>query len=167
MSEHKSSSQLSRSGFVKLVTGFLGSVMAAAIGLPAIAYLISPGLSVKETESWIPLGPLKNYPIGAPKLFNFTRSQVNGWEKTVLSYGVFVVRQDETQLLVLSNICTHLACRVSWHPDIQNYVSPCHNGHFDMVGNVISGPPPRPLDEFVTKIEDGNLFIQYPPYKRS
>ncbi len=167
MSEHKSSSQISRSDFVKLVTAAAGPVMAAAIGLPAIDYLVSPALSVKETEAWIPLGPLKDYPIGAPKLFNFTRSQINGWEKTVLSYGVFVVRPDETQLLVLSNICTHLACRVSWHPDIQNYVSPCHNGHFDMVGNVISGPPPRPLDEFITKIEDGNLFIKYPPYKRS
>lgn len=167
MSEHKSSSQLSRSGFVKLVTATLGSIMATAIGIPAIGYLISPALGVKDSETWIPLGPLKNYPIGAPKLFNFTRSQVNGWEKTVLSYGVFVVRQDEAQLLVLSNICTHLACRVSWHTDLQHYVSPCHNGHFDIVGNVLSGPPPRPLDEFVTKIEDGNLFIQYPPYKRS
>lgn len=163
----RSSSQLSRSGFVKLVTVAAGTVMAAVIGLPALEYLISPALRVKESEAWIPLGPLKDYPIGTPKLFNFTRSQINGWEKTVLSYGVFVVRPDETQLLVLSNICTHLACRVSWHTDLQHYVSPCHNGHFDMVGKVLSGPPPRPLDEFVTKIEDGNLFIQYPPYKRS
>src|SRR4030067_627717 len=79
----------------------------------------------------------------------------------------FVIRKDENQVIVVSNICTHLGCRVSWHSDLQHYVSPCHNGHFDLIGNVISGPPPRPLDEFVTKIEDGNLVIQYPPYKRS
>jgi menaquinol-cytochrome c reductase iron-sulfur subunit len=167
MSKLSSPSQLSRRDFVKGVTVITGALMGLGLGVPALDYIISPGLNVKETESWIPLGPLKNYPIGAPKLFNFTRSQINGWEKTVLSYGVFVVRLDETQLMVLSNICTHLACRVSWHTDLQHYVSPCHNGHFDMVGKVLSGPPPRPLDEFVTKIEDGNLFIQYPPYKRS
>ena len=38
--------------------------------------------------------------------------------------------------------------------------------HFDILGNVISGPPPRPLDEFVTKIEGGELFVQLPPIKR-
>jgi len=162
-----SSSQLSRSGFVKSVTVFVGSLIGAGLGLPAVGYLISPALSVKETEAWIPLGPLTNYEVGVPKLFNFTRSQINGWEKTILSYGVFVIRKDESQVLVLSNICTHLACRVSWHPDVEHYISPCHDGHFDIDGNVLSGPPPRPLDEFVTKIEDDNLFIQYPPFKRS
>ena len=67
---------------------------------------------------------------------------------------------------MLSNVCTHLGCRVTWHPDIQHFVSPCHDGHFDLTGKNISGPPPRPLDEFVTKIENGKLFIQLPAYKR-
>jgi Rieske Fe-S protein len=35
------------------------------------------------------------------------------------------------------------------------------------VGNVVSGPPPRPLDEFVTKIDNGNLFVMLPPFKRT
>ena len=141
--------------------------MGAVIGLPAIAYIVSPTLRIKEVEAWIALGSLGDYPIGIPTPFSFTLSKVNGWEKTVNSYGVFVIRKDENQVIVISNICTHLGCRVSWHSELQHYVSPCHNGHFDMIGNVISGPPPRPLDEFVTKIEDGNLVIQYPPYKRS
>jgi menaquinol-cytochrome c reductase iron-sulfur subunit len=167
MRKSLSSNQVTRRDFVKVVTIFLGTLMGAVVGLPAIGYLISPAFHVKETEAWIPLGPLKDYPIRAPKAFSFTRSQVNGWEKTVNSYGVFVIRKDDTQVMVLSNICTHLSCRVSWHADLQHFVSPCHNGHFDMLGKVVSGPPPRPLDEFNTKIENGNLFIQYPPYNRS
>ena len=141
--------------------------MGAMIGLPAISFIISPAQRAKEEEAWVPCGPLDRYPIGVPKPFSFTRSKVNGWEKTVNSYGVFVIRKDENQVLVVSNICTHLGCRVTWHPDLQHYVSPCHNGHFDMLGNVLSGPPPRPLDEFATKLENGNLFIQFPPFKRS
>jgi Rieske Fe-S protein len=167
MNKPSSPHQISRRDFVKVVTAFLGSVMGSVIGLPALGYLIAPATRTRENAAWIPLGPLQDYPIGVPKPFNFNRSQVNGWEKTVNSYGVFVIRKDENQVMVLSNICTHLACRVSWHPDIEHYVSPCHNGHFDVVGNVVSGPPPRPLDEFTTKIENGNLYIQYPPYKRS
>lgn len=163
----RSSGQLSRRDFVKGVTLITSTLIGAGFGIPALGYLISPGLNVKESESWVPVGPLKNYEVGIPKLFNFTRSQVNGWEKTVLSFGAFVIRKDENQVLVLSNICTHLACRVSWHPDVEHYISPCHNGHFDIYGNVISGPPPRPLDEFQTKIEDDNLYILFPPFKRS
>ena len=167
MSKTHSPYKITRREFVSLMVAVLSSLTGTILGLPAIAYLISPALRVKQKEAWIPLGPLESYPVGEPKPFSFTRSQVNGWEKTVNSNGVFVVRLSETEVIVLSNICTHLACRVSWHPDIQHYVSPCHNGHFDMLGNVISGPPPRPLDEYTTKIVDSNLYILYPPYKRS
>jgi Rieske Fe-S protein len=167
MGETSTPYKMTRGEFVRTMTVFLSSVMGVVIVLPAISYLISPGVRAKESEAWVPLGPLENYPVGSPKSFSFTRSKVNGWEKTVNSYGVFVIRKEETQVMVLSNICTHLACRVSWHPDLGHYVSPCHNGHFDMLGNVVSGPPPRPLDEFTTKIENGNLFILFPPNKRS
>jgi len=36
------------------------------------------------------------------------------------------------------------------------------NGVFDKRGFVVSGPPPRPLDVFETKIENGELSILLP-----
>lgn len=167
MSKSPASPEISRRDFVNAVIISIGALMGVVIGIPAVGYLIGPALNVKKNEAWVPLGPLVDYPIGTPTFFSFTRSQVNGWEKTVNSYGVFVVRKDDTHVQVLSNICTHLGCRVSWHTDLQHYVSPCHNGHFDIIGNVVSGPPPRPLDEFTTKIEAGSLYILYPPFERS
>lgn len=160
------SPHMSRSDFVKLATTFIASIMSAVIGFPAVGYLLSPAMHKFEKSEWIPLGKLENYPLGIPTRFNFTRTTINGWEKTVNSYGVFVLRQTDQQVRVFSNICTHLGCRVSWHPDLQHYVSPCHNGHFDIVGNVVSGPPPRPLDEFEIKVENGNLHLRYPPFRR-
>jgi len=158
---------LSRRDFIKATSAFIGGLIGMGIGFPTIAYLLSPSLRKTEDESVIDLGPLDQYPLGIPTLFEFTRTKVNGWERTGLSYGVFVLRQTEKDVHVFSDICTHLACRVSWHPDVQHYISPCHDGHFDVIGNVLSGPPPRPLDEFVTKIEDGNLYIQLPAFKRT
>ena len=160
-------SPLNRRDFIKGTAAAIGGLIGALIGIPSIVYLLSPSLRAEEDSDSVALGPLENYPIGVPTRFDFTRTKVNGWERTGLSYGVFVVRQTEKDVRVFSDICTHLACRVSWHPDFQHYISPCHNGHFDIVGNNISGPPPRPLDEFVTKIEDGNLYIQLPAYKRT
>jgi len=133
--------------------------MTVAMGIPMISYLIDPALKTQSGEAWIPLGPLENFPIGTPKAFSFTRSNINGWEKTVNSYGGFILRKSETELIALSNRCTHLSCSVNWSEDSKEYICPCHDAHFDVEGEVLAGPPPAPLDRFETKIEEGNLFI--------
>lgn len=153
--------QLDRRQFVNIVLAFLGTLMGVVVGLPAIGYLISPATKVQKKEGWIAMGPLENYPVGAPTLFSFNRTTVNGWEKTVNSYGAYVVRFSPDQLKVFSNLCTHLSCRVSWKEELKAYVCPCHDGHFDSEGKVTAGPPPRPLQEYETKIEDGTLFIHF------
>ena len=152
---------LNRRQFVKVVLVSIGTIITAVIGLPAVAYLIYPATQTQESDAWIPLGPLANYPIGQPTLFNFTRTKVNGWEKTVNSYGAYVVRYTETAHRVFSNVCTHLSCRVNWREDAVDFHCPCHDGVFDIEGKVADGPPPRPLDEYETKVEDGNLFIHF------
>lgn len=153
------SPSMSRREFVTIVSAALGGVMGAVIGIPAIGYLLSPALKTQKSEAWIPLGKLENYPFNTPTLFTFTRTKVNGWEKTVNSYGVYILRTSESEVKVLSNLCTHLSCRVTWKAEANEYICPCHDGHFDIQGNVDSGPPPRPLDTYETKIEDGNLFL--------
>lgn len=155
------SPHLSRNNFVKGVVGILGTVMGVIVGLPAIGYLLSPALKIQASESWIPLGPLENYPVGEPTPFSFTRTRINGWEKSTNSYGVYVLRKTESDTTVFSNICTHLSCRVSWHDDIVQYVCPCHDGHWSKDGAIVSGPQPRPLDTYENKVEDGNLFIHF------
>jgi Rieske Fe-S protein len=160
--------QLTRRDFIKAVAAGIGGVIAALVGIPSVAYLLSPATQARtEDDALIPLGPLENYPIAIPTRFDFTRTKVNGWERTATNYGLYVLRKSESEVRVFSDVCTHLGCRVTWHPEIKHYVSPCHDGRFDIAGNVVSGPPPRPLDEFVTKIEDRNLFVMLPPYKRT
>jgi Rieske Fe-S protein len=155
------SPHLTRNDFVKGVVGVLGLTMGLVVGIPAIGYILSPALKTTTGEAWIPLGPLDAYPLDIPTLFTFTRTKVNGWEKTTNSIGVYVLRKSDTDALVLSNVCTHLSCRVIWHEDVVNYICPCHDGHFGINGEIISGPQPRPLDPYETKVEEGNLFIHY------
>lgn len=152
------SHEVNRRDFVKVVTAFIGSIIGAVIGLPAIGYLIGPAAKAKKSEAWIPLGPLENYPEGVPTLFNFVRTQVNGWEKTSNSYGVYVVREAE-EVKAFSNVCTHLSCRVTWSEEKRGYLCPCHDAAFDINGQVTGGPPPRPLNVYQTKVEESNLFI--------
>ncbi len=154
---------LDRREFVAIVVAFLGSIMGLVIGLPAIGYLLSPATKTQQQDDWISVGPIENYPISIPTLFSFTRTTINGWEKTVNSYGVYITRRGEVESNVsaFSNLCTHLSCRVTWKDDNQEYECPCHNAIFDIDGNVVSGPPPKPLSVFETKVEDGVLFIHF------
>ena len=158
------SGNFSRRDFIKITTAAVGMFIGAAIGLPAIAYLIDPALKATKSDAWIPLGKVETFEVGKPILASFTRSQVNGWEKTVTSYGVFVIKKTDTNFLVLSNKCTHLGCSVSWKADRQEFVCPCHDAQFGLDGSVRGGPPPRPLDSFSgnrLKVENGILMLHF------
>ena len=159
--------QVSRRDFIKGTAAVIGGLIGALIGIPSLAFLLSPAVkSDADNDAMIALGPLENYPIGVPTRFDFTQTKVNGWERTATNYGLYVVRKNENEVRVFSDVWTHLGCRVTWHPDQEHYISLCHDGHFDILGDVVSGPPPRPLDELVTKVESGELFVQLPPVKR-
>lgn len=149
----------SRRRFVTATAAAVGAVMGAVVGAPALGYLVSPALEAGGSDAWVPLGRLDSFPLAVPTPFSFTRSRVNGWEKSTRSYMVYVLRE-ETGVRVLSSRCTHLSCRVTWQADQNAFTCPCHDAKFGPQGEVLYGPPPGPLEEYETKIEDGALFIR-------
>ena len=159
MSRKYRSPVMDRRSFVTIVTTALGSLMAAVIGLPVIQYFISPALGKETGDDWISLGSLDGYPFNTPTLFNFTLTKINGWEKSSQSYGVFVLREEGKEVVVYSDVCTHLSCRVNWIEEEEQFFCPCHAAAFDKHGNVLTGPPPRPMDRFETRMDGGQLFI--------
>jgi len=154
------SSNLTRRDFVNIVVGAVGTVIVVSVGVPAVAYVLGPGLKVSKSEAWIPVGKVESFPVGVPTLVTFTRTTVNGWERTTNSYGVYVTKPESGDIYVLSNVCTHLACRVTWKEELAEYDCPCHEAVFDIEGLVVSGPPPKPLVRYATKIEEDTLYIQ-------
>ncbi len=63
-------------------------------------------------------------------------------------------------LKAISTTCTHLGCKVYWEPENVRFFCPCHDGVFDVNGNVVSGPPPRPLDNYEVVVdENDNVFV--------
>ena len=89
--------QVSRRDFIKGTTAIVGGLIGALIGIPSVAFLLSPAMkSGAKTDAVITLGPLDNYPIGVPTRFDFTQTKVNGWERTAINYGLYVVRKSES-----------------------------------------------------------------------
>ena len=63
-------------------------------------------------------------------------------------------------LKAMSTTCTHLGCKVYWEPEQTRFFCPCHDGYFDSNGQVVSGPPPRPLDSYEVEVdENDNVYV--------
>ncbi len=85
---------------------------------------------------------------------------INKAKKITLSgKPVYVVRLNEGYK-VFSGVCTHLGCIVRWEEQKGRFYCPCHQGVFSKNGQVLSGPPPRPLDEFEVHLEQNLVFIK-------
>ena len=151
--------QLGRRNFMKVAIAAIGGLIGTAIGLPAIPYIMGPALQ-KESDSWIQLGSISKVELNIPTLFKKTLETQTGWINTEEEISVYVLTSNGQDYVVMSNVCTHLACRVRWIPEKDSFFCPCHNGVFAKDGTVVAGPPPRPLDRFESKVEDGVIFIK-------
>ena len=63
-----------------------------------------------------------------------------------------VVRTADGDVRAFSAVCTHLDCTVQFKTDTSQLWCACHNGIYDLGGNVVSGPPPRGLEKFVVNL---------------
>jgi Rieske Fe-S protein len=151
--------QLGRRNFLAIATAAIGGLIGVVLAIPAVAYVVGPALQRKTTENWIRLGPTSKVELGTPTLFKTSVESQTGWIMTEEEISVYALTEEGRDYIALSNICTHLGCRVRWITDQGQYFCPCHNAAFDKIGLVVSGPPPRPLDRYETKVEDDQLYI--------
>lgn len=79
----------------------------------------------------------------------------------------FVLRT-EGGFLAMSAICTHLHCVVNWNEMLKKFECPCHGAKFNLNGEVLEGPPPRPLDLYKLQLVAGNVVVdRASPIERS
>jgi Rieske Fe-S protein len=81
---------------------------------------------------------------------------------TIIRFGtkpVILIRPPSGELRAFSATCTHLDCTVQYRKDQGVIWCACHNGKYDFNGRNISGPPPRPLDEYRVVVQSDEVFI--------
>ncbi len=70
-----------------------------------------------------------------------------------------LVRLSENDFVAYSQKCTHLSCPVIPDPAVGRIRCPCHDGLYDLrTGDVLAGPPERPLPRITLQVRDGRLF---------
>lgn len=152
--------QINRRDFLGATVWTIGGLITLGLGVPAIAYIVGPSLERSATDEWLRLGSAAKVEIGLPTLFKLKIQRKAGWIVSEEELAIYVSTEDGRTFTALSNICTHLGCRVRWVADRKEFFCPCHNGVFDKAGQVVSGPPPEPLHHYEVKVEEGQLFVR-------
>jgi Rieske Fe-S protein len=116
------------------VVAWLGSVF-----FPVVEYFKTPLQGEAEVTSVVAAN-IKNLKPNSGIVFKFGR------EPAILISG------PDGKLHALSGVCTHLECTVQYRSDLERVWCACHNGMYDLGGNVVSGPPPRALEKFVVNV---------------
>jgi cytochrome b6-f complex iron-sulfur subunit len=92
--------------------------------------------------------------IYAGKIEEFTIDSVN----RILA-GRFYISRTGDGIIALWQKCPHLGCAVPWDEGKGVFHCPCHGSVFNEVGEVLSGPAPRPLDFFPVDISSGEVWV--------
>jgi len=151
--------EVSRRNFLSIATWSIAGFIGAAMAIPAIAYIIGPALRREDSQNWIQLGSASKVELNTPTLFKTTVVRQTGWIANEEELSFYVLTENGRDYIAMSNICTHLGCRVRWISEEEQFFCPCHNAIFDKEGEVVAGPPPRPLDRYEVKVEDDQLYV--------
>ena len=147
-----------RRTFYSAVIAGLGGIMTAALAAPAAAYLLIRPRSQKQSD-FVPAADLSTLTVGKPVEVVFRRTRVDGWRVLNEKSTAWVMRKDEQNVVAYTPQCTHLGCAYHWDEKESNFLCPCHTSTFSIDGKVLTGPAPRPLDRYVSRIEQGKILI--------
>ena len=149
----------SRRSFLQLLPlGVLAGVFAS-IGGAAFRFL-RPRIGA-VSDAWLDVAALSELQGPQPLARKITAENIAGWAITTEEHNVFVLPAKNNQ--VLSAICPHEGCEVSWDQGANRFSCPCHESYFAADGARISGPARRGLDPLPMRVQDGKLQVQYVP----
>ena len=127
-----------------LGTGFVSTLVAMTY--PVWRYLIPPASGEPVTQSVVAA----------------QASQLKANAGMVFKFGSkpgLLIRTSDGNLQAFNAVCTHLQCTVQYKTDSAQIWCACHNGLYDLSGNVVSGPPPRPLERLVVNQRGDDIVV--------
>jgi cytochrome b6-f complex iron-sulfur subunit len=136
----------SRRGFLGKLWLLLGGVaLAEAVWIVSDFFKPRRSRRTDDSSSVIVAGPVDRFDPGSVTAFPEGR--------------FYLARLADGGFLALHRECTHLGCTVPWVAAEERFVCPCHASSFDITGDVLSPPAPRPLDIFPVRIENAIVKV--------
>lgn len=137
---------IDRRKFLNTLLGFGGVGGILSVFYPIFSFLIPPKSSEPKVNS-VKAGTNAEFPANTSKIIKFGRKPV------------ILIKTEDNQYKALSASCTHLDCIVQYKQDTKQIWCACHNGIYDLNGRNVSGPPPKPLEEYDVKVIKEEIVI--------
>jgi len=147
MADRPGSPKSTRRRFVNWLLGTSAVGYVAAVIYPISRYLMPPPAG-ESTASTVTL--------------SFAPEEIAPNSGRVFRFGnepAIVIRTPTGELRAFSAVCTHLQCTVQYREDLTQIWCACHNGHFDLTGRNVEGPPPRPLEAYDVNVRGDQIVV--------
>lgn len=144
--EHSEEAQVTRREFCN----FLG-LTSAGFFLGSAGFAAKAAFDAREKTTLAPARIEGAESLGINSSLNFNYPS----EKD----SAILIRTEAGEYHAYGQKCTHLACPVYYERQHKRLECPCHEGAFDAAtGNVLYGPPPRPLDVIEIEMRNGEVW---------
>jgi len=125
---------------------FLG-LTSAALFIGAAGFAAKAAIDARQIETFTPLKIDGAHGLAPGTSLNFRYPSETD--------SAILVRAIDGSYHAFGQKCTHLSCPVYFDRGKQRLECPCHEGAFDArTGDVLHGPPPRPLDTIQLDVRD-------------
>jgi Rieske Fe-S protein len=135
-----------RRSFLDWLLGTSAVATLGAVVYPILRFM-SPPQIVESTENSVVAAKLSEVPPNSGKIFKFGNKP-----------GI-LVHTAAGEFKAFSAVCTHLECIVQYKEDTKQIWCACHNGQYNLSGQNIGGPPPRPLEEFKVNTRGDEVVV--------
>lgn len=147
--ERVEAEHVSRREFTKFLCLVSGG-MAIGSGWVAVKDRLFPPHRIQGEEFVCKTGEV---PVGGTRAFTVSGSKI----------PFILIHLNDGSWRAFEQKCTHLSCAVFYQPAADKIQCPCHNGWFDArTGNVLQGPPPRPLKRLEVVLKGEEIYVTEP-----
>ncbi|NOZ78241.1 MAG: Rieske 2Fe-2S domain-containing protein [Acidobacteria bacterium] len=138
--------QPSRRSFVDWLLGTAFGAVVVSAFYPVFRYVMPPKVVEAQTNRVL-AGKVSEMKPNSGKIFRF------GSKPGIL------IETPGGEIRAFTAICTHLQCTVQYRPDLEQIWCACHNGHYNLNGINVAGPPPRPLQPYKVAIQGDKIWV--------
>jgi cytochrome b6-f complex iron-sulfur subunit len=135
-----------RRKFLNYLLGTSFGATLVAVLYPVMKFLVPPEI-IEATQNSVVAGKVKDIANNSGEIFKFGNKP-----------GI-LIRTAAGELKAFSATCTHLDCIVQYRPDQKLIWCACHNGQYNLNGQNIAGPPPRPLEEYTVNVRGDDIVV--------
>jgi len=135
--------------FLNCIIVISGALLIGSVFFPVLKYITPP----------------KGSDVDITKVIAARRGELSPNSAKIFRFGNkpgILINTAQGKLKAFSAVCTHLNCTVQYSKEAGHIWCACHNGKFDLNGKVISGPPPRPLEEYKVDVVGEDVIVSKP-----